>query len=64
MWLEAIECYVEHTDSINDILFAINSEEIVSIDTTKTVACDNVKNDLSNIQHSHSCIIKSLTHNL
>ena len=60
-WLEAVEYYAEHIDSINNVLLALDSEDAVSIDTAKTVACDiSVKNDLAHIQHTFSCIIKTL----
>ncbi|KAJ4450925.1 hypothetical protein ANN_02360 [Periplaneta americana] len=60
-WLEAVEYYAEHIDSINNVLLALDSEDAVSIDTAKTVTCDiSVKNDLAHIQHTFSCIIKTL----
>ncbi|KAJ4444309.1 hypothetical protein ANN_06101 [Periplaneta americana] len=60
-WLEAVEYYAEHIDSINNVLLALDSEDAVSIDTAKTVTCDIcVKNDLAHIQHTFSCIIKTL----
>ncbi|PSN40017.1 hypothetical protein C0J52_19004 [Blattella germanica] len=60
-WLEAVEYYAEHIDFINNVLLALDSEDAVSIDTAKTVACDiSVKNDLAHIQHTFSCIIKTL----
>ncbi|KAJ4430000.1 hypothetical protein ANN_22204 [Periplaneta americana] len=60
-WLEAVEYYAEHIDSFNNVLLALNSEDAVSIDTAKTVTCDiSVKNDLAHIQHTFSCIIKTL----
>ncbi|KAJ4427469.1 hypothetical protein ANN_25117 [Periplaneta americana] len=59
-WLEAVEYYAEHIDSINNVLLALDSEDAVSIDTAKTVTCDiSVKNDLAHIQHTFSCIIKN-----
>ncbi|KAJ4445918.1 hypothetical protein ANN_12604 [Periplaneta americana] len=39
-WLEAVEYYAEHIDSINNVLLALDSEDAVSIDTAKTVTCD------------------------
>ncbi|KAJ4442874.1 hypothetical protein ANN_04467, partial [Periplaneta americana] len=60
-WLEAVEYYAEHIDPINNVLLALDSEDAVSIDTAKTVTCDiSVKNDLAHIQHTFSCIIKTL----
>ncbi|KAJ4449477.1 hypothetical protein ANN_00876 [Periplaneta americana] len=45
-WLEAVEYYSEH--SIKNVLLALDSEDTISIDTAKTVACDtSVKNDLT-----------------
>jgi hypothetical protein len=35
-WLEAVEYYAEHVDSINIFLLALVSEDSVSIDTVKT----------------------------
>ncbi|KAJ4438797.1 hypothetical protein ANN_14749 [Periplaneta americana] len=58
---KAVEYYAEHIDSINNVLLALDSEDAVSIDTAKTVTCDiSVKNDLAHIQHTFSCIIKTL----
>ena len=52
-WLEAVEYYAEHTDSVNNVVLALDSEDTVSIDAAKTVACDtSVKNKLTYIQHT------------
>ena len=37
-YLEAVEYYVEHIESINNALLALVSEYAVSIDTAKTAA--------------------------
>ena len=60
-WLEAIKYYGIHVDSINNVLFALDSEDAVSVNTAKTVACDtNVKNDLTCVQLIFSCFMKML----
>ena len=37
MWLEAVEYFAEHIDSINKFLFATDSEDAVPIDIVKTI---------------------------
>ncbi|KAJ4448377.1 hypothetical protein ANN_10393 [Periplaneta americana] len=52
-WLEAVEYYAEHIDSINNVLLALDSSQLIYLDIS-------VKNDLAHIQHTFSCIIKTL----
>ena len=39
-WLEAVEYYPQHIGSIKNVLFAMDSDDAVSIDTVKTTTCN------------------------
>ncbi|KAJ4427768.1 hypothetical protein ANN_25421 [Periplaneta americana] len=54
-WLEAVEYYAEHIDSINNVLLALDSEDAVSIDTAKTNLELQLSNRLSIAPAVHTC---------
>ena len=57
-WLEAVEYYAEHIYSIKNVLLALDSEDAVSIDTAKTIACEtSVRNDLIYIKNTFLCTV-------